>query len=144
MDAQASVAGKAVTAVAASTSHPSVHIVHPNPATVPAPSSQPLSVMMPMTFSQPLLPSNNQSNATMFTFAGVPSVATQAQLATSAFHMVQHTAPSTFKVIPATPLVSPTHIQVFNVMSAPKTPASSSPFVSCTNSTVLQARATNA
>lgn len=146
MNTQASSAGKALTALASSTSHPSVHIVHPNPATAPAPVSQPLSVMMPMTFSsQPLIPSNDQSSAAMLAFAGMPSVAAQAQLASSsAFHVVQHTAPSTFKVIPAAPLVSPTHIQVFNVMSAPKVPASSSPFVSCTNSTVLQARATNA
>ncbi|XP_070189642.1 transcription factor E2F8-like [Littorina saxatilis] len=143
LDTRSSSAGRAVTALTTATNPPTVHIVHPSPAAVP--SSQPLNVMVPVTFSPPLTPSDEQPNPTMFTFAGMP--ATQGQLASaSAFHVVQNTAASTFKVIPAPPLVSPTHIQVFNVMSAPSSVASmsASPFITHSTSAALQARASNA
>ncbi|XP_076466301.1 uncharacterized protein LOC143297735 isoform X2 [Babylonia areolata] len=120
--------------VATSTSHPSVHIVHP--ASAPPSTSH---LVVPMTFSPPLTPSDDQP--AMFTFAGMAAPSSSQTQSVSAFSVVQQTTPSTLKVMPASPMASPTHVQVFNVVAAPTSSKSSaSHSVSCANTTVLQAK----
>ncbi|KAL8570021.1 hypothetical protein ACOMHN_036298 [Nucella lapillus] len=128
------------TAVATCTSsHPSVHIVHQ--VNTPVSNSH---LVVPVTFSPPLTPSDHQP--AMFTFAEMPAAASQTQTV-SAFHVVhQHPTPpssTTLKVMPASPMVSPTHVQVFNVVAASRTSPSSTTNSSsalCANTTVLQAK----
>lgn len=114
-DTPPSSSGKPVV-VTSSASHPSVHIIHSAPASTS-------HLMVPMTFSPPLTPSDDQP--AMFTFAGMATPASQTQ-SVSAFHVVQQATPSSLKVMPASPMVSPTHVQVFNVVASPTSGKASS------------------
>lgn len=101
----------------ATSCHPSVHIIHHSNPTSATCTSQPVSLMMPMTFSRPLTPAD-ESNS-IFTFAGVTPPG-QLSASNSAFHVVQHSgSASTIKVMPAASasVAHPTHIQVYNVLA---------------------------
>ncbi|KAK7487750.1 hypothetical protein BaRGS_00021017 [Batillaria attramentaria] len=135
----------------------SVHIMHSSPIGGAATSNgQPVSLnLVPVTFSPPLTPSEEQqASPTMFSFPGMAS--TQTQMPSSlpsqptAFHVVQQATSSMYKVIPATMAspVSPTHIQVVvapskSSSSGLATTSTSSPFISCANSSIVQTRAAN-
>ncbi|KAL8611374.1 hypothetical protein ACOMHN_014429 [Nucella lapillus] len=103
------------TAVATSTSsHPSVDIMHQ----VNTPVSNSSHLVVPVTFSPPLTPSDHQP--VMFTFAGMSAAASQTQTV-SAFNMVhQHFTPI------SSSSSSSTTLKVFNVVHQQPTPPSSS------------------
>lgn len=129
----------------------SIHIMRSSLVGASTCNSQSVSLMVPANYSPPLTPSEETASPNVFSFSGMAVAQIPSGLPSqpTAFHVVQQAASSTYKVIPATMAspVSPSHIQV--VMAPSKSSstlaasAGPSPFISCANSSIVQARAAN-
>ncbi|XP_025097064.1 transcription factor E2F7-like isoform X2 [Pomacea canaliculata] len=128
-----------------------VQILSHSSMVLPGSSSQPVNIMVPVTFSPPLTPSeDNPCSSVMFTFPGMgsPQACTPApplQSQSTAFQVVQHSASSSLRMLPASPPSSQatSHIRIVLPVtdaSSAATLAIPSPFVTCANSAILQAR----
>lgn len=125
----------------------SLHILHHNSLSVSGLSSHPVNFVVPVTFSPPLTPHSKEP--AVFTFSSIspsPSLSSSFQSQQTAFHLVHQSGPSSaLKMLPvSSSTLSQAQTRAVLPSSQSTTFTPPKPFISCTNSAVMQARANNA